>query len=118
MKAMVVKEANGPFVLEERDVPEPGPGQAAITADRRATATERASARELELQRASGGAAHAKVPVEPPALGVALILVEAYGVAVDPVDQDVATGIGAIDREAVFAVSRASKTRSSESFTG
>lgn len=27
MKAMVVREANGPFELEERDVPEPGPGQ-------------------------------------------------------------------------------------------
>ena len=30
MKAMVVREAGGPFVLEERDIPEPGPGQVRI----------------------------------------------------------------------------------------
>jgi len=30
MKAMVVREANGPFVLEERKKPEPGPGEVRI----------------------------------------------------------------------------------------
>lgn len=30
MKAMVIKEANGPFVLEERPVPEPGAGEVRI----------------------------------------------------------------------------------------
>ncbi len=30
MKAMVVKEANGDFVLEERPVPEPGPGEVRV----------------------------------------------------------------------------------------
>ena len=30
MKAMVVREANGPFELEERDIPEPGPGEVRV----------------------------------------------------------------------------------------
>ena len=30
MKAMVVREAGGPFELEEREIPEPGPGQVRI----------------------------------------------------------------------------------------
>ena len=30
MKAMVVREANGPFELDEREVPEPGPGEVRI----------------------------------------------------------------------------------------
>lgn len=30
MRAMVVREANGPFELEERDTPEPGPGQVRV----------------------------------------------------------------------------------------
>ncbi|MGB5219547.1 MAG: alcohol dehydrogenase catalytic domain-containing protein, partial [Polyangiales bacterium] len=30
MKAMVVREAGGPFELEERDIPAPGPGEVRI----------------------------------------------------------------------------------------
>ena len=30
MKAMVVREANGPFELDERNIPEPGPGEVRI----------------------------------------------------------------------------------------
>ena len=33
MKAMVVREAGGPFVLEEREVPAPGPGEVRIKVD-------------------------------------------------------------------------------------